>query len=184
MSSNKLKISKHARERKSAFTSFMSMFKNSVEMAADETAKEMAKALADEAKTAIVKQAYNWHPLSPRYVAYKKRNKLDPRIYVARGEFVNAISWGVTHGKVWAGLPSRKIHEASGLPLRVLGRILEFGAKRSVITEHGIERVQFIPPRPIWRTALSKIMGQQKKFARKYRSRVRAAMKQKRKGKK
>lgn len=172
----KKKVKKQAAQQKQQFTQFLGVFKNSVEMSATETIKEIARDIVKTVKEAIINQTYNWKPLSEKYAAYKERELLDPRIYIATGEFLDSIKWGVTHNKVWVGLPD-KIHQGSGLPLRVLGRIHEFGAKRTVIDKDGgIRRVKFIPPRPVWRPALSSVL-KDPKFAKAYKKKVQQAMK-------
>lgn len=150
------KVKRKAGQRKKAFTQFMSVMASSVEVTATEYNKRVAKEMVQEAKRVIKTQQYNWQPLSTRYLARKKKQGHDERIYIRTGEFLKAISWGVTHGKIWWGIPTNVIHEDSGLPLKLLAKWLEFGTR-------------LMPPRPIWRPILSKFIRKKKMFAKECR---------------
>jgi hypothetical protein len=122
---------------------FINVFKHSVAAMADEAMGELAVYISQELKTRIRKQSFAHRPLSRRYVEYKKKAKLDPRILIASGNYVNAISARkrkLRGDLVWTvGVPDT-IHGPSGMSYTQLARILEFGsAKRG------------IPPRPHWR---------------------------------
>lgn len=41
----------------------------------------------------IRRQLYNWHPLSDSYLQWKKQMGLDPRIYIASGQLLEAIHY-------------------------------------------------------------------------------------------
>jgi hypothetical protein len=157
-----------ARKRKS-FTHFLAVFKNTAEVKATAVNKEAAKQIAVTAREVILSQRYRWKALSPRYVNYKKKYGLDPRFHIATGEYVNAISWGVSHGKVWAGIPTRKVHSGSGKPLWLLARWLEFGTRR-------------MPPRPVWRYVVSQVMKYYPKLAAQYKISVYKKLQEARKG--
>jgi hypothetical protein len=159
------------KRKKKAFTQFLAMFGNTVSLQATEGNKEIAKAITDEAKLVIEQQRYRHQPLNPDYRDRKEAEGYDTRILIRTGEYLESISWGVTHGRVWAGVPSRKIHEDSGLPLHVLARIHEFGTST-------------IPPRPVWRPLLSKYSrGGTKRqwFAKRYRKAAEQALRRARK---
>lgn len=100
--------------------------------------------LADLVKMAIYTQAYKWKPLKERYIKWKKRKGLDTRILIATGEYVQAIQVTQTvEGDLedvtyTVGLPDR-MHVSSGLPIRQLAAIHEFGLPK-----------QNIPARPVW----------------------------------
>jgi hypothetical protein len=159
------------KRKKKAFTAFLSMFGNTVSLQATAHNKAVAKAMTEEAKEVIEQQRYSHQPLNPDYRDRKEAEGYDTRILIRTGEYLDAISWGVTHGKVWAGVPSRKIHEDSGLPLHVLARIHEFGTAT-------------IPPRPVWRPLLSKYTRggtRRQQFAKRYRKAAEQALRRARK---
>lgn len=97
-----------------------------------------------------------WPPLSPRYLAWKKRKGYDERIYIATSELINDVGVRVIGGKKTSffGLfsketpvkitvgPSTGTHSRAKMSYEKLWRILEYGA----FTGKG-----YIPPRPIWR---------------------------------
>lgn len=141
-----------------AFTKFMSVFIEEVSLKAFECNKEIAKAVTEKAKEVIEEQLFDWTPLTKKYLERKITEGYDPRIYIRSREFLMSISWGVTHGRVWSGVPARKIHEDSGLPMHVLARIHEYGAPSVGI-----------PPRPLWRPIISMFVRDKPAFARRYR---------------
>lgn len=140
---------------------FYSLFNRDVKLQAFEYLKELISKLVDEAKQIIEGQTYKWEPLSERYLAYKERVGLDPRTLIATRFYLMHIGWGVTHGKIWFGVPNI-IHEPSGLPLPRLARIHEFGTKT-------------IPARPLWRPLLSKYAREAPRFAKRYEKEVKKA---------
>lgn len=114
--------------------------------------KDKIRAGAEEYKKLLLatlesqRYAAEWTPLSERYLAWKIKNKRDPRILISTKEYMQAIeireekqegSKGKSRIVYVVGLPDR-IHQDSGLPFRKLARIHEFGTKR-------------IPARPLWR---------------------------------
>lgn len=105
--------------------------------------EEEAEKYAQMVRDAIYHQQYRWVPLTERYLSWKKRVSRDTRIYLATHEFVQSIQViptedGEEIGFI-VGLPD-KIHVDSGLPLRKLAAIHEFGSPK-----------QNIPARPLWR---------------------------------
>jgi len=141
------------------FTRFMSVFKSEVKLNAAECSKEIAKSMAQEAVDILEDQIYNWEPLTEKYLDYKIKHGYDPRVLIKTGEYKDSISWGVTHGKVWCGIPSRLIHQGSGMLMTKLARIHEFGTAT-------------IPARPLWRPLLSKYLRLRPEFAKKYRQAI------------
>lgn len=177
------------RKRKS-FTKFLSVFEEETELQAFKCNKEIAKLMAEEAKEIIESQSYKWQPLSDQYLEDKIVRGYDPRIYIRTGEFLESISWGVTHGRVWTGIPARAMHTGRlaradestrrPVPMRWLARWLEFGTtqKRKVETAKGKTVVKqiIIPPRPIWRPLLSKYIRLKSKFGTRYRKALKKAV--------
>lgn len=166
------------RKKKRTYTKFVSVFKEEVELHAFKCDKEIAKAYANEAKEIIDQQRYNWTPLSQKYLEDKIEKGYDERIYIRSGEFLNSISWGVTHKKVWTGIPSRIMHtgkfersdepDRKPFPMRVLARWLEYGTGK-------------IPPRPIWRPLMSKYIRLRPDFGKRYRKAMDRAIKRRKK---
>jgi hypothetical protein len=173
--------------KKKTYTKFLAVFSEELELKAFECNKEIAREYAKEARDVIEGQRYRWHPLSEPYLEAKIIQGYDPRIYVRTSEFLQAISWGVTHGKVWTGIPSRVMHtgklERADAPVRkpipmiLLARWLEFGATQTRQTSGGNVYNIILPPRPIWRPLLSKYIRLKPKFGKRYRKALDKAVK-------
>lgn len=144
-----------------SFRKFYSLFNKDVDLQAFEYLKSIVIELIEEAKRILDEQAYTWKPLTEAYASYKARAGLDPRTLIATGFYRDHIGWGVTHGKIWFGVPN-VTHEPSGLPLPVLARIHEFGTAT-------------IPARPLWRPLLSKYAREYPRFAKRYSAEVKRA---------
>lgn len=164
------------KKKRKTYTKFISVFKDEIQLHAFKCNKEIAKSYANEAKEVIKKQLYRWAPLSPKYLEDKIQKGYDSRIYIRTGEFLASIMWGVTHGKVWTGIPARVMHtgkfaradepDRKPIPMRVLARWLEYGTT-------------LIPPRPVWRPLLAKYVRLRPDFGRRYRKAADAAIKRK-----
>lgn len=152
----KTKIRSSLAKKRRSFTAFIPVFTREVELQATEANKEVAKQIVTEARAALDEQKYDHKPLNPKYRQKKIDEGHDERILIRTKEYMESISWGVTHGRVWAGVPSRKIHRDSGLLLTVLARIHEFGTSR-------------VPARPLWRPLISSILRRRSEFAAEYR---------------
>ena len=138
---------------------FIGIFQGQVDDMASRNMRRGAVKFAKEVVTVIKKQRYKWKPLSERWLRYKKKNRLDPRVHVATKTYVKSIkatprkrngkvvSWGVT-----AGQPNQ-IHKPSGMRFVTLARLLEFGS-----------RSRNMPPRPHWRPAWSAFVRRDKKL--------------------
>lgn len=106
--------------------------------------KEAANRFHHLLKMAVHQQSYQWKPLNERYLAWKRKVGRDTRILLATHEYITAIEvieLPKKQGEMAAfsvGLPDR-IHKDSGLPLKTLARIHEFGSMK-----------RNIPPRPLW----------------------------------
>ena len=157
------KTKQRAKQQAKGFTKFLSVLRTEAVLNAYEVNKQIARRIVELSKQKIEQQEYHWIPLSEHYLDQKIREGHDPRIYIRTREFLGSIGWGVTHGRIWAGIPAQKIHEDSGLPLWLLARFLEFGTSR-------------IPPRPIWRPVLSTVMGERPDFAVRYRKALKQSM--------
>lgn len=181
------------KKKRKTHTKFMSVFAEEVELHAFECNKEIAKEMSEEAKEVIESQRYKWRPLSPQYLEDKIEGGYDPRIYIRTGEFLQSISWGVTHGKVWTGIPSRVMHtgkldradapDQRPIPMWLLARWLEFGATQSRVGPSGDLYKIILPPRPIWRPLLAKYARLRPKFGKRYRKALDQAVKRRTKTK-
>lgn len=92
----------------------------------------VAANIAAEVKTRIARQEFPHQPLSPKYLRWKKRRKLDLRILVATGDYLKAIQVNTSEqrGKavrIEVGFPPHSYHRPSGLEYEVLARAHEFG---------------------------------------------------------
>lgn len=108
-----------------------------------ELIQEAGKAFARRVRYAIRNQIYAWPPLSPNYAAWKEANDLDPRMLIATHEYINSIKATMTDYGVEVGLDPSKTH-AGGIPMRLLGRWLEYGTMN-------LDGSWRMPPRPHWR---------------------------------
>lgn len=101
----------------------------------------------DELKFRIASQSFNHVALNVGYKQGKIRARLDPRILIATGEYLNSIMYEQLEetGPDVAFICGvrRGTHQPSGLPVHVLARIMEYGAVR--------QGRRVIPPRPHWR---------------------------------
>jgi len=150
-----------------SFRRFSSVLNTEVEIQAFKYIQAIAEEMTEEAKQIILTQRYNWVPLKPEYKEAKKRAGLDTRILLATHFYFDHIAWGIEGGKVWWGVED-VIHEPSGLELRFLARIHEFGYGN-------------VPARPLWRPLLAKYIRQRKQFAKRYRAEIERAARKARK---
>lgn len=137
---------------------WISIFEGQVVDIAEGETEKLARSYAHKVRTTIYRQSYAWKPLSERYLAYKKRKRLDQRILVATKTYVQSIQaqplvrgnriikWRVGPGQM------NEIHPPSGLRFKTLARILEFGSRR-----HNI------PARPHWRPTWSAFIRSKEK---------------------
>lgn len=145
---------------------FNTMPKTVVKVSGDWVRRE-ARELRDELKAAIRNQEFDWEALSPSYLRKKEREGLDTRIYIARGDYLNAIvvRRKPVRGKVVYTVGVLPGRHYSGLTYVVLARIHEFGSRK-----------RNIPARPLWRPIWSR-------WVRKLPDKLRNLTKQIRKGK-
>lgn len=107
---------------------------------------EAAKRMAQEFRDNIYKQRFKLHPLNPRYLKWKIRHKLDPRILIATKKYVRAIGVKKTKRGAIIGLVrgtriditktrdgKLKIRK---IPYTTLARWLEYGTKRMKARPH------------------------------------------------
>lgn len=108
--------------------------------------KELEK-LADEIKLALLRQTLDLAPLSPKYLAWKKRKGLDHRILIATGHYVSSIKVKRKNNQWEVGVPDG-FHPTAGMTYEKLARIHEYGSKK-----------MHIPARPHWRPTIAKFQA-------------------------
>lgn len=148
--------------------SFFNVLRTEVEIKAYKYVEDLAKIISDEAIEILETQRYDWKPLNPNYKNWKSGRGLDTRILISTGFYQDHIGWGYNdNGTIWVGVEDI-IHKPSGLPLRTLARIHEFGT--SVINA-----------RPLWRPLLSKWLRKDNRLAAQYRESIARKLKAARK---
>lgn len=90
----------------------------------------------------IERQVYNWPPLSPKWQLEKERRGFDPRIMIARGEYLDAIKVQRMGKNMWAIGISANAKNSEGKSLAYIGLVHEYGIGSN-------------PPRPHWRREYS-----------------------------
>ena len=138
---------------------FVNVFKKSAIPVMKEFGEEKANEFKDELVYRIASQSFNWRPLKPEYRLYKIKNRLDPRMMISTGEYINSIEVNELDDQIGysVGVPNR-LHN-SGLSLRVLARIHEFGTIR-------------IPARPHWRPQISAFIRRSDELGRELCTRI------------
>jgi hypothetical protein len=153
---------------KNPFYGFINVFENSYLVGSRKMLLRMGRDLASRLRASLRAQAFNWVPLSEKYKKYKAKHGLDPRMLIATGDYINAITViQRADGTVEVGLRDQ-IHLPSGLPVKTLMRIHEYGTST-------------IPARPWWRPTVSKFrkeIGQTRaEFRKMQNKKVRAWLK-------
>ena len=153
---------------------FFTAFKKEALLLANKVNEQFAKDTLKEIKETVRKQKFKWKKLSPEYLAKKKREGLDTRIYLATRDYINkGIEYRKKDGFIFVG-PKEGTHKPSGLTYKQLARILEWG------TWDGR-----IPARPLWRPVASKMLAKKKIYRKMYNEGIeKAAMRRARNKKK
>ena len=138
--------------RENPYTLIKKMMKGAGMDAAREVIKDEGDFLAARLQLNILQQLLPMAELNPRYARWKATRSpdpLDPRKLIATGEYVNSIAARKKSGGdiVDVNVPDEK-HEASGLNMRELAKIHEYGQRSYKSTGKGI------PPRPHWRPTI------------------------------
>jgi len=134
--------------------------------------KKVKKAAEDYKKLVLdtleqQRYASRWQPLNAKYLAWKRRVGRDSRILIATREYMQSIEVvkkpiedSPVQKRVFfvVGLPD-KIHKDSGIPIRKLARIHEFGATRYNKKGQEIR----IPARPLWRPTMAEFQAKNAK---------------------
>jgi hypothetical protein len=120
--------------------------------AAREVIKDEGDFLAARIQLNLFQQLLPMKELNPKYLQWKLRQEppLDPRKLIATGEYVESIQARKKEGGdvVDVNVPDDVTHGPSGMTMRELARIHEYGQKSYKETGKGI------PPRPHWRPSI------------------------------
>jgi len=115
---------------------------------AQEVLFEEGRRLAAKIRTNILQQLLDFTPLSEPYAAWKKKKGLDPRILIARGNYVKSIrARKLVDGNTDVNVPD-ETHPDAKISYRLLGQVHEFGQLQWQSTGKGI------PARPHWRPTI------------------------------
>jgi hypothetical protein len=151
-------------ERATALMSrFAQAFRQAVPELFVEFGEEKAQEFIDELKFKISSQLFNHHPLNYEYYLGKLKLRLDPRILIATGEYLNNMVVerieDDTSGVTFRCGMAAGIHQSSGLPLTTLQRYLEDGTSR-------------MPARPHWRPQSMIFRARSNEMGRDFRNRL------------
>lgn len=138
--------------RENPYTLIKKLMKGPGLEAAREVIKDEGDYLAARIQLNILQQLLPMPELSPRYARWKATrtpDPLDPRKLIATGEYVSSIAARKKAGGdiVDVNVPD-ETHQASGMNMRKLAQIHEYGQKSFKETGKGI------PPRPHWRPTI------------------------------
>jgi hypothetical protein len=146
---------------KNPYYGLINVFEDAVLVASRTTLQKVGREAAGRVKDTIERQLYQWKPLSPRYAAHKRKMNLDPRILIATGDYIAGIGIRkLANGQIEVGVKKR-IHKPSGLPLRILAKIHEFGTRKYKVKlpQGGVAWVR-IPARPHWRPVIAQVRAE------------------------
>ncbi len=98
----------------------------------DDLERQAAEAMLLIVKDHIQRQDLKWKKLSSAYLAYKKREGLDTRTWIATGEleYLLGVYKDPKNGYYVGGAPG-EIHKGSGLEVNHLIQIHEFGSPKT-----------------------------------------------------
>lgn len=157
----------HAKMRipvKNPFKVIHGVFNDTVLPVTKKAAWDIAEEYVEELKETVYKQLWNWKPLNEDYLKSKISGGLDPRIFIARGDFVKAIGvYPTADGQPRIGFPEDDYHPRAKIGLRLLARFLEFGTSK-------------MPARPLWRPMHSIAVRRMKITARQLREKAERAL--------
>jgi len=137
----------------------------------------LTQKVVDRLEEVMRRQLYNWHPLSKSYLEWKKKMKLDPRIWLASHQTREAITyWWVPLASAWMiGFHPRTLHrkyKRGGIDLgkKTKARLLDIVRW----LEHGTTKM---PPRPLFGPVLNEFKSKsvQLKLYQQYIKEIKAA---------
>lgn len=103
--------------------------------------EELAKDFVKQVKVAIETQKFNFTPLSPKYLAYKRQRGLSLNIWEATSQLKNSLGYFIEGDTITIGWDKNLVHDNSNLKVYQIAILLEFGTVK-------------IPPRPLFRNML------------------------------
>lgn len=117
----------------------------------------LAYEFVNEVKRAIDTQKYKkkWKPLSPQYLAYKRRKGLSPIIWQATKQLKSSLKVSQSKGVYTIGWDKRIRHNKSKIPLYRLAKYMEFGTIK-------------MPPRPLFRFILDNMSKNISRYWKKF----------------
>lgn len=103
--------------------------------------EELAKDFVKQVKLAIDTQKFNFTPLSPKYLAYKRKRGLSLNIWEATSQLKNSLGYFIEGNTITIGWDKSLVHKDSSLKVYQVAILLEYGTMK-------------IPPRPLFRNVL------------------------------
>ena len=164
-----------------ATKTFLNVFQSSVRIEAANLMRSLAAKIKEEVRTAIDWQLYRWKPLSPPYLAWKEAEGYDPRTLIKSRFYWEHIDWWMDSNGVHVGVKN-VVHPDTKKLVKVFGKKVPFvrkgGIRLPVLARMHEFGTDTIPPRPHWRPAFAKVLGEFPKLRRNYYARVRKATKE------
>lgn len=104
--------------------------------------EEIAKAFIEQIKLCITSQKIStWQPLSPKYLAYKRRKGLSLKMWESTKFLKESLTYSINGDVITIGWSTSLIHPKSKYPVYKIAKSLEYGT-------------DVIPPRPLFREVL------------------------------
>lgn len=103
--------------------------------------EELAKDFIKQVKFAINTQKFNFAPLSPKYLAYKRKRGLSLNIWEATSQLKNSLGYFIEDDIITIGWDKSLMHKNSNIKVYQVAILLEYGTLK-------------IPPRPLFRNVL------------------------------
>lgn len=112
--------------------------------------EELAKDFIKQVKLAIETQKFNFTPLSPKYLAYKRKRGLSLNIWEATSQLKNSLDYFIEGDTITIGWDKNLVHKGSSLKVYQVAILLEYGTMK-------------IPPRPLFRNVLKEYQNSSNK---------------------
>jgi hypothetical protein len=136
------------------------VFLRDIEVTSRRLTKELPKAFATRIHNQLKWRVYNqkytgkFPSLSPKYLSFKKRKGLSPKMFVATGALIRSIRVRKV-GDFWYVTVPKTRHKGTGLSYVELASILEFGSPQNGL-----------PPRPLWAATAAQAVQDYPKFVK------------------
>lgn len=112
--------------------------------------EELAKDFVKQVKLAIDTQKFNFTPLSPKYLAYKRKRGLSLNVWEATSQLKNSLGYFIEGDTITIGWDKSLVHKNSSLKIYQVAILLEYGTMK-------------IPPRPLFRNILKEYQNSNNK---------------------